>query len=98
VEAEAQPPEQPIVDGPFEQTPEKPQAEMPELPAAPAEADVTLTEVASDHELFEDPNLDVAAVAPGEEREIVIPVELSGEGVSARRFKLTVRLRLDAVE
>ena len=59
--------------------------------------EVLLTQVADDSELFEDPNLDVASVAPGEEREIVIPVEMGAKG-ETKRFKLSVRLRLDPVD
>ena len=62
-----------------------------------AERDVRLTEVASDDDLFTDPSLDVAHLADGDTREIIVPVVL-GEGASARRFKLAVRIRFDAVE
>jgi len=74
-------------------------AEAAENIDAPAELqdEVRLTQVAGDTELFDDPNLDIANVAPGEEREIVIPVELGAEG-EAKRFKLSVRLRLDLVD
>ena len=56
-----------------------------------------LTEVASDEDLFSDPSLEIAHLADGEAREILVPVML-GEGPSARRYKLAIRLRLDAVE
>ncbi|MCH7780505.1 MAG: hypothetical protein IH848_06635, partial [Acidobacteria bacterium] len=59
--------------------------------------EVLLTQAADDHELFDDPNLDVAGIAPGEEREIVIPVEIGAAG-QTKRFKLSVRLRLDPVD
>ena len=62
-----------------------------------AERDVRLTEVASDDDLFTDPSLEVARLADGDTREIIVPVIL-GEGASARRFKLAVRIRFDAVE
>ncbi len=65
--------------------------------AETAQAEVFLTEVAEDDELFDDPNLDVASIAPGESREVVIPVEIGAEG-QAKRFKLCVRLKLDAIE
>ena len=61
------------------------------------ENEVVLTDVAEDQALFSDPNLEVAGVAPGEERSIVIPVELGEEG-QKQRFKLSVRLRLDPVD
>ena len=66
-------------------------------PEAPASSDeVVLTEVASDDALFNDPNLDVARIEEGAEREIVVPVEM-GSGDQLRRFKLSIRLRVDAV-
>jgi hypothetical protein len=80
------------------------QPETPDEPAADTDApveepagEVLLTQVADDSELFDDPNLDVVGVAPGEEREIVIPVEMGAAG-KTRRFKLSVRLRLDLVD
>ena len=72
-------------------------AENIDAPAEELQDEVQLTQVAEDTELFDDPNLDVASVAPGEEREIVIPVELGAEG-EAKRYKLSVRLRLDPVD
>ena len=64
---------------------------------APDDAVIELTEVADDRSLFEDPLLDVARLAAGEAKEIVVPVEI-GEGASVRRFKLSLTLRLDPVE
>jgi hypothetical protein len=61
------------------------------------DADVLLTDVASDSDLFSDPSLEIAQLADGQIREIIVPVML-GEGASARRFKLAIRLRLDPVE
>lgn len=61
------------------------------------EDDVLLTEVASDEDLFSDPSLEIAQLAAGETREILVPVML-GAGASARRFKLAIRLRLDPIE
>jgi signal recognition particle receptor subunit beta len=61
------------------------------------EEDLTLTDVASDDDLFADPSLEVAQLADGQAREIIVPVML-GDGASARRFKLAIRLRLDAVD
>jgi len=61
------------------------------------DSDVLLTEVASDADLFTDPSLEIAHLADGEGREIVVPVML-GEGRNARRYKLAIRLRLDAVD
>lgn len=75
----------------------------PPTPAAPAGAatsavdgTVELTEVVDDNELFDDPSLEVARMTRGEEREIVIPIELQ-EGQTQRRFKLSLRLKLDPV-
>jgi signal recognition particle receptor subunit beta len=67
------------------------------IPVEGPEEDVVLTEVASDADLFADPTLDIARLADGEAREILVPVML-GEGPSARRYKLAIRLRLDAVD
>ena len=80
----------------------------PPVPSAPVsapksastkslESDVLLTEVASDEDLFSDPSLEIAQLASGQTKEILVPVIL-GEGASARRFKLAIRLRLDPVE
>jgi len=62
-----------------------------------AEAPVVLSEVAEDGDLFADPNLEVARLQTGEAREIVVPVEI-GEGAALRRFRLSVRLRLDPLD
>ena len=43
---------------------------------AESSAELTLTEVAEDDDLFCDPNLEVARMAAGEMREIVVPVEV----------------------
>jgi hypothetical protein len=67
------------------------------LAPKPEGDDVLLTEVASDDDLFSDPSLEVAHMAAGETREILVPLML-GEGIAARRFKLAIRLRLDPVE
>jgi signal recognition particle receptor subunit beta len=72
-------------------------AEVADEPVEESQDEVLLTQVADDQELFEDANIDVAGVAPGEEREIVIPVEMGVEG-ETKRFKLSVRLRLDPVD
>ena len=69
-----------------------------ELPdsASPGDA-VVLTELASDRDLFEDPDVEVARLDSIEDREIVVPVEV-GEGSERRRFKLSIRLHLDPVD
>jgi hypothetical protein len=73
------------------------------LPAAESahdahpERDLLLTEVATDDDLFSDPGLEIAHLADGQAREIIVPVML-GEGRFARRYKLAIRLRLDPVE
>jgi signal recognition particle receptor subunit beta len=74
---------------------------VPEQAEASAEEEtpeVTLTEVVKDTELFEDPSLDIARMAAGQEREILIPVELKDGETEPRRFKLSIRLRLDQVD
>jgi signal recognition particle receptor subunit beta len=63
----------------------------------PVQEEVLLTEVAGDDELFDDPSLDVARLSPGEQREILVPVQL-GEGAQARRFKLSIRLKFDPID
>jgi hypothetical protein len=62
-----------------------------------ASDDIVLTEVASDNDLFHDPTLDIAQLAAGAARDILVPVVL-GEGREAKRFKLSIRLRLDPVD
>ena len=47
----------------------------------------------NDHELFNDPTLEVARLAAGETQDVIIPVE-----IGTRRFKLSLRLRLDDVD
>jgi hypothetical protein len=77
-------------------------------PAAPApsvaraasevgEADVVLSRVADDSALFRDPSLEIARLAAGDGREIVVPVEI-GSGSDVRRFKLSLRLTLTPVD
>jgi signal recognition particle receptor subunit beta len=74
-----------------------PRVEARNTVAPSSEHDVTLTDVASDEDLFADPSLEIAHMAPGQTREILVPVML-GEGTSARKFKLAIRLRLDPIE
>ena len=67
-------------------------------PARPAAAEnLVLTEVADDDALFNDPSLEIAHVPAGEAREIVVPVTV-GDGAALKRYKLTIRLRLDDVD
>jgi hypothetical protein len=70
-------------------------SELPDS-ASPGDA-VVLTELASDRDLFEDPDVEVARLDSIEDREIVVPVEV-GEGSEKRRFKLSIRLHLDPVD
>ena len=70
---------------------------METVEEAPAESDVRLTELASDEDLFSDPSLEIAHLVVGQTREIMVPVML-GEGATAGRFKLAIRLRLEPVE
>jgi signal recognition particle receptor subunit beta len=69
------------------------EAPVPAPPAAapPMAAAVVLTDVLSSASLFQDPDLEVARLTPGQAREIRVPVEL-GEGGQQRRFVLTLRL------
>ena len=69
----------------------------PPVHEAPADTDVRLTELASDEDLFSDPSLEIAHLVVGQTREIMVPVML-GEGATAGRFKLAIRLRLEPVE
>ncbi len=85
--------------------PARPRATAPAAAPVPIEmtpidaptSSITLTEVASDDDLFTDPSLEVARLSDGEAREIIVPVML-GDGPSARRYKLAIRLRFDAVD
>ena len=83
------------------------QAANPE-PAAPplqentyskqaSEDEVLLKDVATDEDLFNAANLDVATMASGEVREIVIPIQLDS-GAGLKPFKLSVRLKLDPAD
>ena len=65
--------------------------------AAAADPDMLLTEIASNDDLFSDPSLEIAHLKDGQGREIVVPVVL-GEGPNAKRYKLAIRLRLQAVD
>jgi hypothetical protein len=76
----------------------EPEPSIEQAPGVESTEPLTLTELAEDADLFEDPELQVASLAAEDEREIVIPVELTGEDASVRRFKLTLRLRLDPVD
>jgi len=77
-----------------------PQTEWPQPSADEpgADAEITLTDALEDRAFFEDAGLDVARLGGGTSREIVVPVEVeSGEG-AVRRYKLSIRLRLDPVD
>jgi hypothetical protein len=76
---------------------ETPVAE-PEQTDTSSPTEITLTEVAGDDELFNDPSLEVARMAAGEAREIIIPVEVGDERTGLRRYKLALKLRLDPVD
>ncbi|MDX1390269.1 MAG: GTPase domain-containing protein, partial [Acidobacteriota bacterium] len=79
--------------------PQPPSLEDPLVAGSGTIADdtVLLTEVAADSDLFNDPDLEVARLQPGETREIEVPVEV-GEGANVRRFKLTIRLHIDGLD
>jgi len=57
-----------------------------------------LTESVQDSDLFEAPGLDVARLAAGEEREIVVPLEVEDADRTVQRFKLSIRLRMEPVD
>jgi hypothetical protein len=57
-----------------------------------------VSEVLSGTDLFQDPSLEIAHLAAGQQREIVIPVQIAGEGESFKRYKLSLRLKLDPVD
>ncbi len=61
-------------------------------------AELTLVEVASDHDLFTDPDIEVARLAAGQTREIIIPVEVGDRSNGSRRYKLSLMLRLDELD
>jgi signal recognition particle receptor subunit beta len=84
------------VETPLEATP-IPVHHAEETPAAFEDGAVVLEEVAGNEELFEDPGLEVARLRAGESREILVPVEIV-EGGAVRRFKLSLRLRLDPLD
>jgi hypothetical protein len=63
-----------------------------------AQPQITLTEVAGDDDLFNDPSLAVARMAPGDTREILVPVELADPKRGVKRLKLSVRIRLDSAD
>ena len=67
-------------------------AAVPIGSAVEVSAEVTLTQALEDHELFNDPGLEVARLAAGMTQDVIIPVE-----VGTRRFKLSLRLQLDDV-
>ena len=62
------------------------------------EAPVTLTEVVGDQALFQDPAMQIAQLASGAGKTIVVPVELGDASTGTRRFKLSIRMCLDPVE
>ena len=69
-----------------------------EVPAdVPAELP-RLTDAVQDRELFETSGLDVARLAAGEEREIVIPLEVEESDRTIQRFKLSIRLRMEPID
>lgn len=57
-----------------------------------------LTDAVQDTELFEAPGLDVARLTAGEEREIVIPLEVEESDRTVQRFKLSIRLRMEPID
>jgi len=66
-------------------------------PALEDAAPPALSEPLRESDLFDDPSVEVARLAAGERREILIPVEL-GERAGKKRFTLSIQLRLDPVD
>ncbi len=75
---------------------EEPQIAAPE-PTPLREERTPLIEPVSGTDLFDDPSIEVARMSAGEQREILIPVEIDGR-VGTKRFTLSIRLRLDPVD
>jgi signal recognition particle receptor subunit beta len=59
---------------------------------------VFLTEPASNDDLFTSDDMEVAKLAAGEEQEILVPVEIGDETVGLKKFKLSIKLRLDPLD
>jgi hypothetical protein len=57
-----------------------------------------LTDTVQDRDLFEGSGLDVARLAAGEEREIVVPLEVVAPDRTVQRFKLSIRLRMEPID
>jgi len=57
-----------------------------------------LTDAVQDRDLFEGSGLDVARLAAGEEREIVVPLEVEEADRTVQRFKLSIRLRMEPID
>jgi signal recognition particle receptor subunit beta len=57
-----------------------------------------LTDAVQDTDLFEAPGLDVARLTAGEDREIVIPLEVEQSDRTVQRFKLSIRLRMEPID
>jgi mutual gliding-motility protein MglA len=108
-EIEPAPPFEPPLSLPEEdELAEEPVAELDEATPIPVrhtnepadaldDGTVVLEEIAGREELFEDPDLEIARLASGDSKEIVVPVEIV-EGTTVRRFKLSLRLRLDPLD
>jgi hypothetical protein len=68
--------------------------------AATAEngAPLRLTDIIGPGGLFDDPALEVAQLAAGQERALLVPVEIIESRGAARRYALRVTLRLDRTD
>jgi len=73
-------------------------ASPPPPAVEPTDGMPDLTEVVGDRDMFDDPSVDVARMVAGEEREIVVPLEIEEPDKTVQRFKLSIRLRMDPVE
>lgn len=91
-------PSETVSEPPLVDTDEMPRIEV-NVQAVPGEESTPeAAEVLSDTDLFRDPSLEIAHLAAGQQREIVIPVQIAGEGESFKRYKLSLRLKLDPVD
>ena len=57
-----------------------------------------LTETVQDSDLFDGAGVDVTRLAAGEEREIVVPLEVEEPDSTVQRFKLSIRLRMEPID
>ncbi len=78
----------------------RPAIEVAVAATADGGAPLRLTDVVGPAGLFDDPTLEIARLAAGQERAILVPVELAdpAAGGAVRRYALRVALRLDRAD